>query len=269
MTTLCTSLPPWRHRLGDLGWLLVVVVRPAWGRRWFCSLLWRCSCSSAPWCVSARRCPAATPVAHRCRGAVSASYDRSNVPPTQLVSRPCAVLVAHVPFDCVDGTVPWFGLLGDALRLCWWHAGVVTSVSVSCDPSNVPHDTGGVAALCSLGCAKPFDCVDGAVSWFGFGWLIPFDCTGGALCLFCVVFPSLFFPLCVVNMCCFALSLLPCASCISGSLEPYLATRLQSLIGKMNTIQVGGFASPGDLKKVLFIQSYSLWCTFIHSVFSF
>ncbi|XBJ21340.1 hypothetical protein VPH35_012012 [Triticum aestivum] len=37
----------------------------------------------------------------------------------------------------------------------------------SCNLSIAPHDTGGVAALGSLGCAAPFDYVDGAVSWFG------------------------------------------------------------------------------------------------------
>ncbi|XBI30101.1 hypothetical protein VPH35_053930 [Triticum aestivum] len=101
-------------------------------------------------------------------------------------------------------------------------------VSGSRDPSNVPRDAGGVAALCSLGCVEPFDYVDGAVSWFSLGWPMPFDYTGGALCCIALCFPSCSPPvvcdvLCVVGvLCCFILSLLPCIPCTSGSLEPIL-----------------------------------------------
>lgn len=38
------------------------------------------SCLSAPSCVSARRCPATSPVAHRCRGAISALCGLSTAP---------------------------------------------------------------------------------------------------------------------------------------------------------------------------------------------
>jgi hypothetical protein len=39
-------------------------------------------------------------------------------------------------------------------------------------------DTGGVGALCGLGCALPFDYVDGAVPVLGLGGPRPFDYSG-------------------------------------------------------------------------------------------
>jgi hypothetical protein len=84
-----------------------------------------CSCSSAPSCVSAWRCPASSPVAHRYRGAVSASRDLSNVPHGTGGAAALCSLGCAAPFDCVDGAVSRFGLLGDALRLRRWHIGVV------------------------------------------------------------------------------------------------------------------------------------------------
>ena len=44
------------------------------------------------------------------------------------------------------------------------HTGVVAS-SCRVRPFGHAPDTGGVGALCSLGCALVFDFVDGAVSW--------------------------------------------------------------------------------------------------------
>uniref|UniRef100_N1R5G7 Protein BREAST CANCER SUSCEPTIBILITY 1-like protein n=1 Tax=Aegilops tauschii TaxID=37682 RepID=N1R5G7_AEGTA len=46
------------------------------------------------------------------------------------------------------------------------------------DLSNVPYDIGGVAALCSLGCTTPFNCVIGTMSWLGLGWPMSFDYIG-------------------------------------------------------------------------------------------
>ena len=72
-----------------------------------------------------------------------------------------------MPFDYAGGTqVPW-RRLGPG------------------DRSNVPHDTGGVAALCSLGCPVLFDCVDGAVSWFSLGSPLQFE---RSWCPFVVLF---------------------------------------------------------------------------------
>ncbi|XP_037416763.1 uncharacterized protein LOC119279715 [Triticum dicoccoides] len=64
--------------------------------------------------------------------------------------------------------------------------------------SNVPHGTGGVAVLCSLGCPVLFDCIDGAVSWFILGSPLQFErlwcpCCDvlGMLCgVLCLVVPS-------------------------------------------------------------------------------
>lgn len=70
-------------------------------------------------------------------------------PTTQVVLWHCAVSDVRCLSICIDGAVSWFGLLGDALRLRRWCIGAVASASRVL--SNVPHNTGGVAVLCSLG----------------------------------------------------------------------------------------------------------------------
>ena len=108
-----------------------------------------------------------------------------------------------------------FGLVGGT-QVSWCRLG-------SCVLSIAPHGTGGVAALCTLGCAASFDCIGGTVPWLGLGWPMAFDYFGGALVVLSVL--SLFVspPFCVLYVCVFFLYLFSsCAPCISGSLEPIL-----------------------------------------------
>ena len=147
-------------------WLMLMVLRPAWGRRWVCALLRRCSCSSASWCVSARRCPAISPVAHRCRGVVSASRVLSNVPPTQVVLWRCAVSDAQCL--SITSTVQCLGLVSAGRCRSITPAVlfvVLCCVFLSCSPP----------AVCDI------LCVVGVLCCFILSLLPCIPCTSGSL----------------------------------------------------------------------------------------
>lgn len=108
------------------------------------------SCSSAPSCVSARRCPATSPVTHRCRGASCPRVTFRLCPTAQVVLRHCVVSEARRPrlrrrYSVLVGSARRCPSTLPATHRC---RGAISALRVL---SNVPHDTGGVAALCSLG----------------------------------------------------------------------------------------------------------------------
>ena len=89
------------------------------------SLLWRCLCDYT----------GGTQVLWRRLGSRNLSiapHDTGGV--AALGSLGCAAF-----FDYVDDAVSWFGLLGDALRPCRWHTGVVVSSRLVCPFDCIPR----------------------------------------------------------------------------------------------------------------------------------
>ena len=159
----------------------------------------------------------------QCHGLVSArrrSSSARGAPCCDVLGVLCGVLCLGMPFGCAGDT-----------QVPWRHLGPG-------DRSNVPHGTGGVASLCSLGCPGAFR----LRRWYS---VVVLPGLAGAvrapvvpLVLLCP--PSPCVCLCVILLYFF----FPCPLYFSGSLEPYLVLGCKAYRQQMNTIQVGRILLP-------------------------